>query len=184
MFARTERLLLRPGFPEDAAALSAAFDRPVMLHLATPPFRELDGATWLAVRQEPHLPRCLIIERGAEPQLVGTIVLVQRARGDIELAYWLRRSVWGRGYATEAVAAMLAYADSIGIGRIEAAHFIDNPASQRVLEKMGFEPTGLAAPRHCLARGGMAMARVMSRLAGGLRLTDEGPGPIGGAIAA
>ena len=49
-----------------------------------------------------------------------------------------------------------------GSGRlVEGSHFIDNPASGRVLEKLGFEPTGLIAPRLSCARGAEVPARLM-----------------------
>ena len=49
-----------------------------------------------------------------------------------------------------------------GGGRIvgEASHFIDNPASGRVLEKLEFVPTGMSAERYSCARGGEAIARI------------------------
>ncbi len=43
---------------------------------------------------------------------------------------------------------------------VEASHFIDNPASGRVLEKLGFKPTGIVAPRLCCARGEQVPARL------------------------
>ena len=43
---------------------------------------------------------------------------------------------------------------------LEAGHFLDNPASGRVLEKLGFSPTGIIAPRFCLGRGEELPARL------------------------
>ena len=43
--------------------------------------------------------------------------------------------------------------DAADFASLEAAHFVDNPASGRVLEKLGFLGTGLSAPRHSCARG-------------------------------
>jgi len=42
---------------------------------------------------------------------------------------------------------------ALGVKRVRAGHFIDNPASGRVLTKLGFRPTGKIEPRHSLARG-------------------------------
>jgi RimJ/RimL family protein N-acetyltransferase len=59
------------------------------------------------------------------------------------LGYWIGRSHWGRGYATEAVAALADYAfRTYPQDRIGAGVFEDNPASRRVLEKLGFSRAG------------------------------------------
>jgi RimJ/RimL family protein N-acetyltransferase len=57
------------------------------------------------------------------------------------------RPFWGRGFATEASLALIDIARGLGLPRLEASHFLDNPASARVLEKLGFEPMGIVAPR-------------------------------------
>ena len=70
-------------------------------------------------------------------------------------------SAWGRGYATEAGRAVVAIArHALGLKRLNAGHFIDNPASGRVLTKLGFRATGRVEPRHSRARGGEAPCAV------------------------
>ena len=60
---------------------------------------------------------------------------------------------WGKGYATEAVLALIAHAfDDGGFDYLTAGHFTDNPASERVLRKAGFECTH-AETRESVARG-------------------------------
>ena len=50
---------------------------------------------------------------------------------------------WGRGYAPEAAGAVLQYAfEELGLNRVWAQHFTRNPASGRVLEKLGFQREG------------------------------------------
>jgi hypothetical protein len=49
----------------------------------------------------------------------------------------------------------------MGLDQLEASHFLDNATSGRVLEKLGFEPVGIVAPRWSCARGGEAPARLM-----------------------
>ena len=93
--------------------------------------------------------------------LVGSCGLGRRASGAVELGYWIGRLFWGRGIATEAGLALIDIARALGLGRIEASHFVDNPASGRVLEKLGFESTGLIAPRINCARGQEVPARLM-----------------------
>ena len=165
MFARTPRLLLRPGFPEDAPALAGAIaDQAIVSNLATAPwpYRMRDAEAFLASPRDPVLPSLLIFERtDAAPQLVGACGLGRRASGAVELGYWIGRPFWGRGYATEACSALVDIARTLGLGQLEASHFIDNPVSARVLEKLGFASTGLIAPRMNCARGIEVPARLM-----------------------
>jgi RimJ/RimL family protein N-acetyltransferase len=165
MFARTPRLLLRPGFPEDAPALASAIaDEAIARNLANIPwpYRMRDAEAYLASPRDPGLPSCLIFERGDGPtQLAGACGLGRRPSGAVELGYWLARPFWGRGLATEACGALIAIARALELPRIEGSHFLDNPASGRVLEKLGFEPTGIVAPRLSCARGSEVPARLM-----------------------
>jgi RimJ/RimL family protein N-acetyltransferase len=77
------------------------------------------------------------------------------------MGYWIAKLFWGRGYATEACSALVEIARALGLGRLEGSHFVDNPASARVLEKLGFEPLGIIAPRMSCARGIEVAARLM-----------------------
>jgi RimJ/RimL family protein N-acetyltransferase len=96
-----------------------------------------------------------------EPELIGSIGFGRRPSGRVELGYWIARPHWGRGYATEAGRAVLAIArDALRVRRLEAGHFTDNPASGRVLEKLGFRPTGRIAPRFSAGRGEAAPSRL------------------------
>ena len=164
MFARTEHLLLRPGWAEDAPALAAAIaDEAIVRNLATAPwpYALRDAEAFLAAPRDPVLPSFLIYERtGGDPMLVGACGLGRRPSGAVELGYWIAREHWNRGFATEAGLALLAIAEALGLSRLEASYFIDNPASGRVLEKLGFLATGIAAPRYSCARGNEAMARL------------------------
>ena len=165
MFARTPRLLLRPGFPEDAPALAAAMsDAAIARNLAVVPwpYSLRDAEAFLASPRDPILPSLLIFERSAgAPQLVGSCGLGRRPSGAVEMGYWIARAHWGRGLATEACTALIDIARTLGLVQLEASHFIDNPASARVLDKLGFESTGLIAPRRNCARGADVPARLM-----------------------
>ena len=65
--------------------------------------------------------------------------------------------------------ALIDIARTLGFTRLEGSHFLDNPASGRVLEKLGFEPLGITAPRLSCARGTEAQARLLR-----LTLADGG----------
>ena len=165
MFARTPRLLLRPGFPEDAPALAAAIaDQAIARNLANVPwpYSMRDAEAFLASPRDPILPSLLIFERGhGAPQLAGACGLGRRRSGSVEMGYWIARPFWGRGYATEACSALVEIARTLGLRSLEGSHFIDNPASARVLEKLGFESLGIIAPRMSCARGEEVPARLM-----------------------
>lgn len=165
MFARTARLLLRPGWAEDAPALAAAIaDEAIVRNLASAPWpyglKEAEG--FLAAPRHPGLPTFLLFARtGDAPELVGACGLGRRPSGAVELGYWIARAHWNKGYATEAALQLVEIARTLGLTRLEGSHFIDNPASGRVLEKLGFVPTGLTAPRMSCARGAEATSRLL-----------------------
>ena len=158
MFARTARLLLRPGWIQDAPALFEAIcDEAVVRNLATAPwpYRLSDAEAFLSSERKPSAPAMLIFRRtGGAPELVGSIGFAQKPDGQMELGYWIARRFWGRGYATEAGHAAIAMArDSLRLRKLSAGHFIDNPASARVLEKLGFRRTAAIVPRFSAGRG-------------------------------
>ena len=164
MFARTERLLLRPGWTEDAPALARAIaDEQVVRNLATAPwpYGLKDAEAFLAAPRDPILPSFLIAERtDGPPRLVGACGLGRRPSAAVELGYWIARPHWGRGFATEAARALIDIARTLKLPQLEGSHFVDNPASGRVLEKLGFVATGLSAERYSCARGGEAVSRL------------------------
>lgn len=175
MFARTARLLLRPGFPEDAPELAAAMSDKAIAHNLTIvpwPYTLRDAEAFLASPRDPVLPSFLIFERTeVAPRLVGACGLGRRPSGAVEMGYWIARAHWRRGFATEACGALVEVARALGLPSLEGSHFIDNPASARVLEKLGFEPLGIIAPRLSCARGEEVPARLMR-----IRLDAEGAG--------
>lgn len=78
--------------------------------------------------------------------LVGTIGLsVQREHDRAELGYWIGKPYWGRGYATEAGIAVVGHSlGAMGLHRVYANHYVRNPASGKVLQKIGMSPEGCA----------------------------------------
>ena len=164
MFARTERLLLRPGWREDAPALFHAIaDEGIVRNLAQAPwpYGPGDAETFLMRERRPHEPTCLVFLRGdGAPVLVGAVGVGRATGGELELGYWIARPWWGRGIATEAGAALIANArDSLRVPRLIAGHFTDNPASGRVLQKLGFRATGVTRGRYSAGRDAIAPCR-------------------------
>jgi ribosomal-protein-alanine N-acetyltransferase len=86
-----------------------------------------------------------------EGRIVGRITLSGIVRGPFlstSLGYWVAQSANGRGVASAAVARMTKLAfDELGLHRVEAGTLVHNAASQRVLERNGFQRYGLA-PRY------------------------------------
>lgn len=164
MFARTERLLLRPGWLEDAPALARAIgEEAVVRNLATAPwpYGEAQAQEFLSKPIDPDQPRFLIFARtGGAPRLVGGCGISPSPDADLEgapeIGYWIARPYWGLGFATEAGRQLLHIARAMNLPKLSAGHFIDNPASGAVLRKLGFRPTGKVAQRYSLARGGEA----------------------------
>lgn len=160
MFARTERLLLRPGWQEDAPALARAIgEEAVVRNLATAPwpYGENEAREFLSKPLDPAQPRFLIFARtGGAPRLVGGCGIKPDEEGRPELGYWIARPYWGLGFATEAGRQLVHIARAMNLPKLSAGHFLDNPASGAVLRKLGFRPTGKVAQRYSLARGGEA----------------------------
>ena len=170
MFHRSERLLLRPAWPEDWQAVHAAIaDEGIVRNLATAPwpYSAADARAWCALPFTPEAPR-FVITLADSGEVIGCIGIgplpPEEGGGDgtMELGYWIARPHWGRGYAGEAARAMVEIARACGHPRIVASHFLDNPASGRVLRKIGFLPTGRVAPRASRARGGEAPCKLFS----------------------
>ncbi len=159
MFHRSERLLLRPPWPEDwEQVLNGIADQGVVRNLARAPWPYLPehARDFVTTPIVPAFPRFLVT-RADSGTVVGCIRIDAR-EGDIGLGYWIARPHWGHGYATEAGAAVLQIARMLGHRRIVAGHFLDNPASGRVLRKLGFIATGAVNPLHSRGRGAEALA--------------------------
>ena len=164
MFARTKRLTLRHGWPEDAPAVTRAMGHePVvrMLAKAPWPYRLADAEAFLSRQRAASEASFLILSHeGDYPSIVGGIGLAPDDQGH-ELGYWLTPDAWGRGYATEAGRAVLAIArHALGLKRVHAGHFVDNPASGRVLQKLGFRATGVVKGRYSAGRGAITPCRL------------------------
>ncbi|WP_228243197.1 GNAT family N-acetyltransferase [Porphyrobacter sp. GA68] len=155
MFHRTQRLFLRPAFPEDAAAIHAAIARKeIVCNLASAPwpYTQDDAKTFAGAAQDKRLPHFVLTLPGTG--LIGGAGLGLDSRNDPSLGYWIAAEFQGRGYATEAVLGLMEVARTLGHRRLVAEHFSDNPASGRVLIKAGFQPTGEVRPSFSRARAG------------------------------
>lgn len=148
----TARLLLRPFVLRDAARVRAlAGERAVAATaLNIPhPFERGMAEQWIASHHpqwEDGSAAVFAITRRDDGLLVGAVGLtIERRHAAAELGYWIGLPYWGRGYASEAVPAVLRYGFAeLGLNRVHASHFAGNLASRRVLEKAGMRPEGVS----------------------------------------
>lgn len=162
MFARTENLLLRPGWSEDAPILAQAIVQGLPTHdlcWGRWPTETDQVDRWLRHGHDLLLPRLLIFSRtqGA-PELVGGIGLHRMADGNAELDFWISPARRNRGFATEAARAVLAMAKALGLSQLTACVFSENGAAARVLEKIGFHPADSV-----MRRSAMRMTATMTQ---------------------
>ncbi len=101
-------------------------------------FLALSALEWSRRPAGPYL----ICDR-ADGRVLGGTGLIYEADDRVVTGYVLARDVWGRGYATEALRAMVVLARGLAIERLHAQCHADHTASRRVLEKCGFTLTGI-----------------------------------------
>jgi RimJ/RimL family protein N-acetyltransferase len=144
---------LREFTPADLDDLHAMDgDADVMRYLGTglPPRTRGECAQALARMAEGYARRpgygLLHASRRDDGSFVGGCgVFPTPEGGEIEIAYRLRRSCWGHGYATEMAAAVLAHAfTTLRLERVIGLTWPENAASARVLRKIGMRPAGTA----------------------------------------
>lgn len=155
-----ERVLLRDFTEADFDAVHQyAADPRVTANLCWGPnsaeqTRAFIAQARLEANREPRAAFNLGIEEIAAGEIIGGIHLRPRSEspGTFELGYCLRADRWGNGLASEAVAAMTALGiEQVKAQRIVAEVFVSNPASARILEKLGFQ-SGPAFERHVACR--------------------------------
>lgn len=148
----TERLTLRPFVLEDAWDVErlAGMREIADTTLNIPHPYPVGAATrWI----ETHAPAWAagtgviyaIVETN-NGKLAGVVSLMQihREHRRAELGYWIAVDRWNKGFATESSATILDFGfNSLGLHRIESRHFLRNPASGKVMQKLGMQQEGL-----------------------------------------
>lgn len=150
----TKRLILRaPSLKDTNTVTALANDRRIAENTARipHPYKEADAEGFIAgankaggeamflitLRDETVIGACGIAAHGITTQEPSP-----------ELGYWLGVPYWGKGYATEALHAVIDYAfTDLGHDALQAGARVTNPASRRVLEKCGFQWTGVGLYR-------------------------------------
>ena len=140
----TTRLILRKPALADAEAIFTRYasDPEVTRYLSWPRHRSIEdtkafltfsNAEWSRWPAGPYL-----IESRSEQNLLGSTGLAFDAPSRSVTGYVLAQDAWRKGYATEALTAMVEIAERVGVVRLSALCHPDNSASVRVLEKCGF----------------------------------------------
>ena len=149
---KTERLRLRPLELLDASDIQRlAGDRDVAATTRSIPHPYPDGyaGRWIGDCQAESETGSLVISAVTlreSGEFVG-IVELQIDGGppsqQAQLSYWIGKPHWSRGYATEAATAIVKHGfANLGLERVRASHFSRNPASGRVLQKIGMSHEG------------------------------------------
>ena len=155
------RLLLRPVTQDDAPEVARLCNNERLnrrvLHLPYP-YTEADARAWIGLHAERiaagRAYEFAVTDRESGALygcagLIGCDADNRRA----EAGYWFGEPYWGRGYATEALGALLAFAfTTLKLHRVTAKHFGSNPASGRVMEKNGMRLEGTLR-EHILKNG-------------------------------
>jgi [ribosomal protein S5]-alanine N-acetyltransferase len=152
------RVVLRPLHDADVPALFEIFgDAEAMRYWGSPPLPDLEGAHGLLADIRRHFGALTLFQWGVarrdNDEIIGTTTIFQidyeHRRGVIGFA--IRRRDWGRGYASEAVTALIRFAfERLGLHRLEADPDPHNAPSIAVLEKQGFRREGLLRERYFL----------------------------------
>jgi len=146
----TERLTLRPFTLDDVDVVQKlAGAKEVALNTLTipHPYTKKDAEDWIAPQQEKFqegLEATYAITLKPSGELIGAIGLVIKKEYQLaEMGYWVGKPYWNNGYCSEAAKAVLHCGfHDLGLHRIFAQHFDRNPASGRVLKKIGMQYEG------------------------------------------
>ncbi|MBI1186172.1 MAG: GNAT family N-acetyltransferase [Alphaproteobacteria bacterium] len=163
----TQRLVLRPLELTDAPRVSRFTSDPAVARnvgMIPLPHPRICAEGWILImKARAPLARDFpyAVDLPGEGMIGCIGVHVREAEGPAhELGYWFGRPYWGEGFATEAARRLADAARPLG--RVVAGHYLDNPASGRVLEKAGFVYSGGVEKRYSLARAAKVDTRMMA----------------------
>ena len=147
---KTARLLLRPWLDSDAEVLyKYASDPDVGPRAGWPPHKSVEESLEI-IRTLFHNDTTWAIVLKETGEAIGAIgygpscdCKLPARDGEPIVGYWVAKPYWNQGICTEALRLMLDYiVNATDIPSLISGHFIENPASGRVMEKCGFIPTG------------------------------------------
>jgi RimJ/RimL family protein N-acetyltransferase len=146
----TKRLLLRAPRLEDAKTIALlANDRRIAENTARipHPYTIAEAEAFVASVERGDGEAAFLVTL-RDDTIVGGAGIARLDGANPEIGYWLGIPYWGQGFATEAVRAVIDYGfDELGHPALHAGARVTNPASRRVLEKCGFQWTGVGLYR-------------------------------------
>ncbi|HEX5075620.1 MAG TPA: GNAT family N-acetyltransferase [Gemmatimonadaceae bacterium] len=175
----TRRLVLRPFVLDDALAVQVLAGAPEVadttLHIPHP-YPAGAAEQWIATHAVAWAAGTGVtyaITDAATGILVGAVGLtITPAHAHAEMGYWVGVPYWNRGYATEAAAALVDFGfKQLGLHRIHAHYLTRNPASGRVMQKLGMRSEGVS--RHAVRKNGQFEDLELYAI-----LADEWPGSV------
>jgi RimJ/RimL family protein N-acetyltransferase len=141
---KTERLILRAPWQADVKAMALlANDRRIAANTARipHPYGVEDAEAFIKSVNKFDGEACFVVTHGGP--VIGVCSIELREEG-AELGYWFGADYWGHGFATEAARAVIDHAfGDLGHQALQSGARVNNPASRRVLEKCGFQWTGV-----------------------------------------
>lgn len=148
----TRRLQLRPLRFDDAeriAGLAGTWEVASMTGRIPYPYSAEDAQHWLTGLADGEVVYGITLNG----DLIGICGYTADDTRSAEMGYWIGQPYWGQGYATEAARHLMEHGFTRGrLKRFTCCHFTENPASQRVIQKLGFRLIGHASG-WCAARG-------------------------------
>ncbi|WOJ98184.1 GNAT family N-acetyltransferase [Congregibacter brevis] len=147
-----DRLTLRPFYVRDASVVrELAGERAIAdTTMNVPhPYEVGLAESWITSHGQGYNEgrvATFAVVRSHDDTLMGAVSLrIDRDLNKGELGYWIGRPHWNLGYATEAANAALCFGfEDLRLNRIHARHFARNPASGRIMEKIGMRLEGMA----------------------------------------
>ncbi|MDR6526830.1 RimJ/RimL family protein N-acetyltransferase [Chryseobacterium rhizosphaerae] len=141
----TERLILSQLEEKDIPFITEYLQHRIYSDLTSNipyPYTENDAQLWLTMSKEAfeeHTGYTFGI-RNKEGHIIGAIGLHDRDDDKAELGYWIAMPYWNKGYVTEAAKAIVHFGfKKLNFNKIFATHLLHNPASGKIMEKIGME---------------------------------------------
>ena len=147
---KTPRLILRPFSLDDAPSVQKlAGDKEIARTtlLIPHPYKDGDAEEWInthepMLKKDKSVTYAVVLENTDE--LIGAIGLTLNEKyNHAEIGYWIGVPFWGNGFCTEAGLVVIKYGfEELKLNRIFAHHMTNNPASGKVMEKIGMSYEG------------------------------------------
>jgi RimJ/RimL family protein N-acetyltransferase len=142
MTLTTQRLILKPMAQADAPALFAILGDPeAMRFWHRPPIARLAVVEEMVREQIEAGPLCRYWTAWRDGDAIGSCDLsfISPADGEAQAGFLFRRDQWGRGFAREAMAAVIAHGfGPLGLSLLTARTDVENARARRLLERLGF----------------------------------------------